>query len=225
MSTEGRDAGSVGRVGAGQDAGTPLLDHIVPQRVLVVEEHPLLGAGVRAVLAGQPWVATCLVAASAAVAWQVAQRRRPQLVLISASLAERSGFTLCRKLAERMPEIKVVLMSEEAPLSAALAVKYGAVASLPKLMPSEAMVDAIRRVAEGGRAFPKPPSVAATRLSKRELDVLQHVASGLSNPEVATRLNLSRWTVKQHTSAVYRKLGVRNRAEAASRAQQLGLIA
>lgn len=225
MSTQGRDAGSVARVGTGQDPGTPLLDHLVPLRVLVVDEHPLLGAGVRAVLSGQPWVATCLVAASAAAAWQVAQRRRPQLVLISASLAGRSGFTLCRTLAERMPEIKVVLMSEEAPLSAALAVKHGAVASLPKLMPSEAMVDAIRRVAEGGRAFPKPPTASATRLSKRELDVLQHVASGLSNPEVATRLNLSRWTVKQHASAVYRKLGVRNRAEAASRAQQLGLIA
>ena len=59
----------------------------------------------------------------------------------------------------------------------------------------------------------------------RELDVLQHLASGLSNPEVAASLNLSRHTVKQHTSAVYRKLGVRNRAQAASRAQELGLVA
>jgi two-component system response regulator DesR len=62
------------------------------------------------------------------------------------------------------------------------------------------------------------------RLSPRELDVLQQVSSGLSNPEVANLLNLSRHTVKQHTSAVYRKLGVRNRAQAASRAQELGLL-
>ena len=196
-----------------------------PQRVLVVDEHPLLSAGLRALLAGQPWVTSCLVAASVATAWQVAQRRRPQLVLISTSLDGQSGFALCRSLKERMPDIKVVLMSEEAPLSAALARKYGAVASLPKQMPSAAMVDAVKRVAEGGRVFPKDPTPSASRLSKRELDVLQHVASGLSNPEVAVRLNLSRWTVKQHTSAVYRKLGVRNRAEAASRAQQLGIIA
>jgi len=55
--------------------------------------------------------------------------------------------------------------------------------------------------------------------------VLQHLAAGLSNPEVAQQLNLSRHTVKQHTSVVYRKLGVKNRAQAASRAQELGLVA
>lgn len=249
MLTVGEDAGSVDDSGRG--VGTSLLDEIdrssgrdvtngvmmrevvlphsaggcLPQRVLVVDEHPLLSAGLCAVLAGEPWVTSCLVAASAAAAWQVAQRRRPQLVLVSASLGGRSGFALCRALKERMPDIKVVLMSEEAPVSAALALKHGAVASLPKQMPSAAMVDAVKRVAEGGRVFPKDSTPSATRLSKRELDVLQHVASGLSNPEVAVQLNLSRWTVKQHTSAVYRKLGVRNRAEAASRAQQLGLIA
>jgi two-component system response regulator DesR len=62
-------------------------------------------------------------------------------------------------------------------------------------------------------------------LTARERDVLVHLARGLSNPEVASALNLSRHTVKQHTSAVYKKLGVRNRAEAASRAQRLGLAA
>jgi ATP/maltotriose-dependent transcriptional regulator MalT len=63
------------------------------------------------------------------------------------------------------------------------------------------------------------------QLSTRERAVLQQVASGLSNREVGASLHLSRHTVKQHTSAVYRKLGVRNRAEAASRARELGLLA
>ena len=200
------------------------VDGCLPQRILVVDEHPLLSAGLCALLAGEPWVISCRVAESATAAWQVAQRHRPQLVLISASLGGRSGFALCRALQEQMPNIKVVLMSEEAPVSAALAQKHGAVGSLPKQMPSAAMVDVVKRVAAGGRVFPKDPTPATARLSKHELDVLQHVASGLSNPEVAVRLNLSRWTVKQHASAVYRKLGVRNRAEAASRAQQLGII-
>lgn len=197
----------------------------LPQRVLVVEEHPLLGAGLRAVLTDEPWVASCLVATSAETAWQVAQRRQPQLVLVSASLGGQSGFNLCRAFKERMPHVKVVLTSAEAPVSAALAEKHGAVASLPKKMPSDAIVAAVKRVAEGAQVFPKDSASTTKRLSKRELDVLQHVALGLSNPEVAVRLNLSRWTVKQHASSVYRKLGVRNRAEAASRAQQLGLIA
>lgn len=195
------------------------------QRVLVVDEHELVQAGLRAVLVNEPWVASCLVASSAGTAWQVARRHQPQLVLVSTSLGGRSGLDLCRALKERMPYIKVVLMSGEGRVSAALASLHGAVAFLPKQMPTAMIVAAVKRVAEGARVFPKDTAPAAVQLSRRELDVLQHLASGLSNPEVATSLNLSRHTVKQHTSAVYRKLGVRNRAQAASRAQELGLVA
>jgi two-component system response regulator DesR len=100
----------------------------------------------------------------------------------------------------------------------------GAVASLSKQMPRQAIASALRKVAEGARIFPKDTGNPAVRLSPRELDILQHLAEGLSNPEVAATLCLSRHTVKQHTSSVYRKLGVRNRAQAASRAQELGLL-
>jgi two-component system response regulator DesR len=80
-------------------------------------------------------------------------------------------------------------------------------------------------VAEGARVFPKEKAQAGSvHLSKRELDVLQLIVAGMTNPEVAALLNLSRHTVKQHSSVVYRKLGVRNRAQAASRAQELGLV-
>jgi two-component system response regulator DesR len=95
---------------------------------------------------------------------------------------------------------------------------------LSKNMTRGALLMAMKRVADGARVFPKSSMSSDVKLSRRELDVLQHLASGLSNPETAATLNLSRHTVKQHTSAVYRKLGVRNRAEAASRAQALGLI-
>ena len=61
-------------------------------------------------------------------------------------------------------------------------------------------------------------------LSVRERDVLRQLVLGATNPEAASRLNLSPHTIKQHTSAVYRKLGVRNRTEAVSRAHSLGLI-
>lgn len=195
------------------------------QRVLVVDEHELVQAGLRAVLAEEPWVEACLGATSADMAWQVARRHQPQLVLVSTSLGGRSGLELCQAFRERMPHVRVVLMSGEGRVSAASALMHGAVASLPKQLPTAAIAQAVRRVAEGARVFAKAAPPPAVRLSKRELDVLQHVASGLSNPEVAAMLNLSRHTVKQHTSAVYRKLGVRNRAQAASRAQELGLLA
>lgn len=194
------------------------------QRVLVVDEHELIQAGLRAVLMTEPWVESCLMASSPEVAWQVARRHQPQMALVSTSLGGRSGLELCQSFRERMPHIKVVLMSGQGRVSAAMSLMHGAVASLPKQMPVAAIVTALRRVADGARVFPKdavPPAV----LSRRELDVLRHLAAGLSNPEVAAMLNLSRHTVKQHTCTLYRKLEVRNRAQAASRAKELGLVA
>jgi DNA-binding NarL/FixJ family response regulator len=194
------------------------------QRVLVVDENELLQAGLRAVLVEQPWVASCLVATSAETAWHVARRHHPQLVLVSTSLGGRSALELCRLFRQRMPHVRVVLLSGEGRVSAAMALQHGAVASLSKQMPRQVLAGALEKVAEGAKIFPKEQALTHVRLSPRELDVLQHVSSGLSNPEVARLLNLSRHTVKQHTSAVYRKLGVRNRAQAASRAQELGLL-
>lgn len=208
-------------VGSG---GAELADRCQSLRVLVVEEHELVQAGLRAVLADEPWVAACLGASSAEMAWHVARRHQPQLVLVSTSLAGRSALELCRMFRERLPHIRVVLMSDEGRVPAAVALLHGAVASLPKQLPVAAIVAAVGRVAHGERVFPKETAPTAA-LSKRELEVLQHLATGLSNPEVAVALQMSRHTVKQHTSAVYRKLGVRNRTQAASRAQELGLLA
>lgn len=194
------------------------------QRVLVVDENELVQAGLRSILVDEPWVASCLTAPSAEIAWRVAQRHHPQLVLVSTSLGGRSALELCRLFRDRMPHVRVVLMSGEGRVSAAMGRLNGAVASLSKQMPLQVIASALQKVAEGTRIFPKDSGSAAVRLSPRELDILQHLAAGLSNPEVADALSLSRHTVKQHTSAVYRKLGVRNRAQAASRAQELGLL-
>lgn len=199
-------------------------DRCCLQRVLVVDENDLVQAGLRAVLKQQPWVASCLIARSFDVAWQVAQRHNPQLVVVSMSLGNREALRLCQVLRERMPHVRVVLMSGEGRVSAAMARRYGAVATLSKQMPQQGITAALRRVAEGAKIFVKETPSAEGRLSPRELDVLQNLAAGLSNPEMAKELNLSRHTIKQHTSAVYRKLGVRNRAEAASRGQELGLL-
>lgn len=203
-----------------------LPDECQPQRILIVDEHELAQAGLRAVLKEAPWVESCAVAGTADIALQVVRKLHPQLVLVSLSLGGRSAIELCQVISQQMPHIKIVLLSNEGRIPAALACSAGAVAALSKHMQMGAFVAVMKRVAEGARVFPKSVAVASSiRLSKRENEVLQHLASGLSNPELAVLLNLSRHTVKQHTSTVYRKLGVRNRAEAAVRAQELGLIA
>jgi len=201
-------------------------DRCRPQRVLVIDDSELTLAGLRAVLSREDWVAACLGAVSEEAAWRVARKHHPQIVLMNMSIHGRPGLDLCRSLREAMPYIKVILMSNGGAVSTALAQAHGAVGFMPTRLPVTGIVETVRRVAEGGVAFPKhAPNSEAVHLSRRELDVLRHLVTGLSNPEVAACLNLSRHTVKQYTSVVYRKLGVRNRAQAASRAQALGLVA
>lgn len=199
-------------------------DDCQPQRVLVVDENELIQAGLKAVFLEAPWVAACYVAGDAVVAEQVIRRRQPQLVLVSASLGGRSGPALCHWVRENMPHIKVAVMSSEGRVPAAFAASLGAVAVLSTRMPRGVILAAMKRVADGERVLPRSAEPSRVHLSRRELDVLHHVAAGLSNRETASTLNLSQHTVKQYTSALYRKLDVRNRAEAASRAQQLGLL-
>lgn len=197
-----------------------------PQRVLIVDEHELVQAGLRALLSGEPWVASCFTAGSAEMAVKVARRAQPQLILLSMSIRGRSGLEVCRELRARMPLAKIVLMSAEGRVSTSLGQAHGAVGFIPQGLSASTIVATVKRAAEGEKVFPKAAdSEHRASLSQRELDVLQHLVSGLSNPEVAAELHLSRHTVKQHTSMVYKKLGVRNRAQAASRAQELGLVA
>jgi DNA-binding NarL/FixJ family response regulator len=199
-------------------------DSCRPQRVLVVDDQELLQFGLRAVLAGQPWVAWCRSVGSLDAAWEVVRRHQPQLVIVSTSVQGRSGLDFCRELLARMPHVRVVLMSGDGRVPTSVATACGAVAFLPKGLPARGVVTIVHRVAEGGRAFPKERGSSSVKLSRRELEVLQQLVQGLSNPEVALRLNLSRHTVKQHTSTLYRKLDVRNRAQAAGRARELGLV-
>ena len=82
---------------------------------------------------------------------------------------------------------------------------------------------AVRMVGKGMTVFGRQEEAPATPLSEREREVLTLIASGATNREIAKRLYLSPHTVKEHASALYRKLGVKNRAEAARRAERLGL--
>ncbi len=208
------------------DVIKPEPDRCGPQTVLIVDDNELVQVGLRALLAAQPWVASCLEADSVRTARDVARRRQPQLVLVSAAVNGESGLALCRELHAALPMAKIVIMSGQGRVARTRACANGAVGFVSLGMPAKVIVDVVQRVAEGARMFPREQIAKPNGLlSSRELDVLHHLVAGLSNPEVAAALNLSRHTVKQHTSTVYRKLGVRNRVQAASRARELGLVA
>jgi two-component system response regulator DesR len=195
-------------------------------RVLVVDDCELVQAGLRSLLMHEEWVESCYSASSADAAFELVRRHRPHVVIIELALGTDSGLHLARRIRAASPHARIVLMSSQGRVSVSEATAHGAAGFIPKNIPAQGVVSATRQVALGGRVFPRrDDDQASVALSPREREVLRHLVSGLSNPEVAAQLFLSRHTVKQHTSALYKKLGVRNRAQAASRARELGLVA
>jgi DNA-binding NarL/FixJ family response regulator len=195
--------------------------------ILVVDDHEVVRAGLRSLLGRFDWVARCVGAGSGADALEVASRYEPHVALVDLCVGDESGLDISRSLLSAEPNVRILLMSGAGRVTPAVARAAGAYGFVAKDWTAGAMVEAVWLAASGRHVFARQEDdrVAAQALTARERDVLLHLARGLSNPEVASELNLSRHTVKQHTSAVYKKLGVRNRAEAASRAQRLGLVA
>jgi DNA-binding NarL/FixJ family response regulator len=194
-------------------------------RVLVVDDHDVVQWGLRLLLTEQPWVERCLTARTGPQGLELAMRYQPHVALVDLFLAEGSGAELCKELRERSPATRVLLISGAGRISPTAARAAGAAGFVSKDRDAEDVAKAVRLVGMGGTVFTPVADQPAALLSDRERQVLGLIAAGATNREIAGRLYLSAYTVKEHTSALYRKLEVRNRAEAVQRAQRLGLIA
>jgi two-component system response regulator DesR len=194
-------------------------------RVLVADDHDVVHWGFRLMLSEQPWVERCLSARTGDEALALALRYEPHVALVDLFIGEESGARLCEVLRERSPRTRVLLISGAGRISPAAARAAGASGFVPKEWPAREIAQAVQLVGRGMTVFRQTDELPANRLSEREQDVLGLIASGATNREIAERLHLSPWTVKEYTGTVYRKLDVRNRAEAVQRAQRLGLLA
>ncbi|HEX4344103.1 MAG TPA: response regulator transcription factor [Solirubrobacteraceae bacterium] len=195
-------------------------------RVLVVDDHDVVHWGFRLMLGELSWVERCLSARTGDEALALTRRYAPDIALVDLFLGEESGPDVCERLRTARPELRVLLISGAGRVSAATASACGASGFVPKDWPAADIARAVRTVA-GGDALAHRASSSDGQLvlSGREREVLERVAGGATNREIAAELHLSPHTVKEHTSALYRKLEVRNRAEAVQRAQRLGLLA
>lgn len=197
-----------------------------PRRVLVIDDQELVQAGLRAILTTESWVAKCYGATDVETAQAIARRVRPHVALIDVCVGGVSGLDISRQLLAAQPHIRTMLMSSTTKVPTSVARSSGLSGVIPKSWKAGAVADAVRRVAAGSQVFPREEEQSPLlRLSAREVEILEQLVKGLSNPEIANVLYLSRHTVKQHTCAVYRKLGVRNRAEAVGKAREFGLVA
>jgi DNA-binding NarL/FixJ family response regulator len=201
---------------------------VTPQRrlrVLVADDHDVVHWGFRLMLSEQPWVERCLSARTSEEAVALAVRYEPHVALVDLFIGEESGARLCEELRARSPITRVLLISGAGRISQTAARAAGAYGFVPKEWPARDIAHAVQLVGRGMTVFRQTDELPGNRLSEREQDVLDLIASGATNREIAERLHLSPWTVKEYTGTVYRKLEVRNRAEAVQRAQRLGLIA
>ncbi|HEY2054492.1 MAG TPA: response regulator transcription factor [Solirubrobacterales bacterium] len=191
-------------------------------RVLVVDDHDVVQWGFRLLLERQSWVERCLAASTGAEAVQVCRKVKPEVALVDMLLGSESGAEVCEEIHQVSPDTRVLLISGAGIISPNVARTAGAAGFISKDWSAVDVVRAVRRVSQGHEVFAEAP--LDSPLSEREQEVLSLIATGSTNKEIAGQLHLSPHTVKEHTSAIYRKLGVRNRAEATRQAQRLKIL-
>jgi DNA-binding NarL/FixJ family response regulator len=194
-------------------------------RVLVVDDHEVVHWGFRLMLGEQPWVERCLSARNGEEALALTRRYEPHVALVDLFVGQESGAEICERLRFMSPQTNVLLISGAGRISPNAAKAAGAAGFVSKDWPAADIAGAVRMVGLGMTVFRPHEAPGGPPLSDREREVLDLIASGATNREIAAQLYLSPHTIKEHTSSLYRKLAVRNRAEAVQKAQRLGLIA
>jgi DNA-binding NarL/FixJ family response regulator len=203
-------------------------------RLLISDDHPVVRAGLRGMLSGEPDFEVVGEATNGAEAVALTGELRPDIVLMDLRMPEMDGVTAISRIKEEYPETQVlVLTTYESDADILRAIETGATGYLLKDAPREELFGAIRTAAQG--KSPLAPNVATRlmqrmrdpdkeALSAREIEVLELVASGTSNKEIAKRLWVSETTVKSHMLHILDKLGVSDRTAAVTEALKRGII-
>jgi len=217
-------------------------------RIMIVEDHPLFGAGLKRVLELEGDLEVVAEARTGREAVELAEEIHPDVVIMDVNLPEMNGLQATREITSRMDDVGVIVITayhDDEQLFHAL--RAGAMAYYPKdVQPSE-LIPAIRQVAQGnyvvGETVMSKPQVASwllrrfeelsvfqdadvvyAPLTPREMEILKLITKGYSNKEIARELYISRQTVKNHMSAILRKLAVNDRTQAAILALKRGWI-
>ncbi|MBQ0897723.1 response regulator transcription factor [Micromonospora sp. U56] len=202
--------------------------------VLLVDDHPVVRAGVRGMLSGEPDIAVVGEAASAAEAVTAVRAVRPDVVLMDLRMPGVDGAAATANVLAVAPGTRVVVLTTyETDGDILRAVEAGAAGYLLKDASRAELVDAVRGAARGETVL--APSVAGrvlrqlrhprpVILSPREVDVLRLVAQGLSNGEIGVRLHITEATAKTHLLRAFAKLDVTDRTAAVTTAMAAGLL-
>jgi len=212
---------------------------MAPLRVLLVDDHALVRAGMRSLLQDLPDVEVVAEAGDGAEALAAAERERPDVVLMDIAMKGMNGLEAAARLRERLPGVKVIILSmhtsEEYVL---LALRAGAAAYLIKdsatselelalkcVMRGETYLSpAISRQVVDGYVQRVGASAGPEPLTPRQREVLKRIAEGRSTKEIAFELNLSVKTVETHRAQIMERLGIRDVAGLVRYAMRAGLV-
>lgn len=202
--------------------------------VLIVDDHPVVRAGLRTLLDGQPGLTVVGEAADGAAAIELARTLRPEVVLCDLRLRDGvDGVGVARALRGRDDPAVLILTTYDHDGDIVRAVEAGAAGYLLKDADPAVILRAVQAAAAGESVLSEDQveRVVATMrtaprtLSEREIEVLTLLGDGLSNRELARRLLVSEATVKTHLAHIYDKLGAANRTAAVAAARERGLLA
>ena len=194
-------------------------------RVLIVDDHPIVASGCRAVLSGEPEVAL-LEAADAESGERVFTAEQPDVCVIDINLPTVSGFELARRILARQPAARIIMFSmNDDPVFAARAIEVGAKGYVSKSGDPNDLVEAIRQVGLGETYL--PPAIARSiafagpaaaqgplaKLTSREMEIVRLLSAGKTLSEIAWLVQSSYKTVANTSSIIRQKLGVRTSGE------------
>jgi DNA-binding NarL/FixJ family response regulator len=199
--------------------------------ILIVDDHPIVRFGLNALLSTQRDFEIAGLAESGEAALKILQKSSVDIVLLDLRMPGLSGTDTLKRVAESTHKVRTIVISSfEYDEEIYAAVKAGAQGFVHKEADAQEILRAIRAVGRGMQFFPKHISDRMTNdqmtagLSVRETEVLQLVATGLTNKEVARTLSISQFTVRNHLNHITQKLDATDRTEAIFIALQTGLI-
>ncbi|HMR64236.1 MAG TPA: response regulator transcription factor [Anaerolineae bacterium] len=209
--------------------------------VLIVDDHTVVRKGIQMILSTEPGIQVVGEARDGQEAFEKAAELQPDVILMDLAMPRVDGIDAIATIKRHFPRIKIIVLTTFADKEKmTAAIQAGADGYQLKEVEGDSLLQALQSVQRGEMPIhprvtahlvnnrveepPSAPDLPLRSLTEREKQVLQHVANGESNREIATQLSLSNGTIKVHVSNILNKLDVTSRTEAAVLATKLGLI-
>jgi DNA-binding NarL/FixJ family response regulator len=200
-------------------------------RVFCVDDHPLLREGIITLINNQPDMQVVGEASTGQKAIEGFREHQPDIALMDIRLPDMSGIDVMIAIRKEFPEARIIMLTtSEGDVEIQRALEAGASGYMLKSMPPKEVVEAVRQVHRGKKRI--PPEIAAhlaehysdEAITAREIEVLQHIAGGNRNRDIAEKLFISEETVKVHIKHIMEKLGASDRTQAVAIALKRGII-